>query len=53
MDDLTIAVVRMSAEDAAELRYRIARKLDRMVIANRIARRANTWVMRAGEDRRG
>lgn len=52
MDDGTIAMVRATREDAAEIRYRIAKKLDRLMIVNRMARRLDTWIVRAGDDRR-
>lgn len=47
-----IAMIRATEEHAAEIRYRVAQKLDRMMVVNRMARRLNTWVVRAGEDRR-
>jgi hypothetical protein len=47
-DDRTIAIVKATAGDAAEIRYRIAVKLNRLVIANRMARRLDTWIVRDG-----
>lgn len=47
-----IAILRATKADAAEIRYRVARKLDRMMVVSRMARRLDTWVVRAGEERR-
>jgi hypothetical protein len=47
----TIVIVRATREDAAEIRYRIAVKLNRLMIANRLAQRPDTWIVRAGEER--
>ncbi len=48
-----IAILRASKADVAEIRFKAARKLDRMMVASRLARRLDTWVLRAGEERRG
>lgn len=52
LDTETIAIVTAEEDVAAEIRYRIAVKLDRLMIANRMARRLDTWIVRAGEERR-
>lgn len=49
MDNGIIATVKATKADAAELRYRIAVKLRRLMVANRIAGQADTWIVRASE----